>query len=54
MFTNGVGVVLVGTVDDPVGMSIAWLTQVEREHVVVSLPGESRGTDQVSRADGSR
>lgn len=51
MFTTGVGVVLAGTMSEPVGMSIAWLTRVEREHVVVSLPASARGTARVV-ADG--
>ena len=47
MFTNGVGVVLAGTLAEPVGMSIAWLTRVEREHVVLSLPEGARGTARI-------
>ena len=34
MFSNSVSTVLVGCVGDFDGMSIAWMTQVEREHVL--------------------
>ena len=50
-FTSGVSVVMVGTSSAPVGMSIAWLTQVERDHVAVSLPRGARGTDRVISTD---
>jgi flavin reductase (DIM6/NTAB) family NADH-FMN oxidoreductase RutF len=50
MFINGVSVVttLVGGV--PYGMSIAWATQVEAEHLVISLPRNSVPTERVLTA----
>ncbi len=40
------GVVLCGTQEDFFGMSIAWLTKVEKEHVLVSLPRGALGTQK--------
>ena len=48
MFVNGVGVVLSGTLEDYAGMSIAWMTKVERDHVVLSLPKKAKGTQRVT------
>lgn len=50
MFINGVSVVasLVGGV--PYGMSIAWATQVEEEHLIVSLPRYSSATEKLLTA----
>lgn len=50
MFVNGVSVVaaLVGGV--PYGMSIAWATQVEEEHLIVSLPRYSFATERLLTA----
>lgn len=47
MFLNGVGVVFSGTLEDYVGMSIAWFTKVARDHVVLSLPARAQGTNRV-------
>ena len=38
MFTNGVSIILTGSNDDYKGMSIAWVSQVEKEHLIVSIP----------------
>jgi flavin reductase (DIM6/NTAB) family NADH-FMN oxidoreductase RutF len=47
VFINGVSVVaaLVGGV--PYGMSIAWATQVEEKHLIVSLPRHSFATERL-------
>ncbi|GAA5215191.1 hypothetical protein GCM10025776_10760 [Corallincola platygyrae] len=47
MFFNGVSVVCRGDVADSEGMSIAWFTQVETDHLVLSLPGNSDVTDRL-------
>ena len=44
MFLNSVSTVLVGQLDDFDGMSIAWATQVEREHVIFSGPDHAPAT----------
>ncbi|KGJ93840.1 flavin reductase [Colwellia psychrerythraea] len=38
MFTNGVSVIITGTNDDYKAMSIAWVSQVEKRHLIVSAP----------------
>ncbi len=50
MFINGVSVVaaLVGGV--PYGMSIAWATQIEEEHLIASLPRYSFATEKLLTA----
>ncbi|TAA48416.1 flavin reductase [Corallincola spongiicola] len=47
MFVNGVGVVLCGSAEDYVGMSIAWLTKVEKDHVLISVPKGALGTEKL-------
>ncbi len=38
MFINGVSIILSGTNDDYKGMAIAWVSQVEKEHLIISIP----------------
>ena len=38
MFTNGVSIILTGTNDDYKGMAIAWVSLVEKEHLMISIP----------------
>jgi len=44
MFTNGVSIILTGTKDNYNGMAIAWVSQVEKEHLILSIPKGSLGT----------
>jgi len=44
MFTNGVSIILTGTNDDYKGMAIAWVSQVEREHLIISIPKSAEAT----------
>lgn len=50
MFINGVSVVVARVEGVPYGMSIAWATQVEAEHLIVSLPRDSASTEKVRAA----
>ncbi len=45
MFTNGVCIILSGTNENYLGMSIAWLSQIEKEHVIVSVPKGAEATN---------
>jgi flavin reductase (DIM6/NTAB) family NADH-FMN oxidoreductase RutF len=45
MFTNGVSVILTGTNDEYKGMAIAWVSQVEKEHLIISIPKGAKATD---------
>jgi flavin reductase (DIM6/NTAB) family NADH-FMN oxidoreductase RutF len=45
MFINGVSIILTGTNDDYKGMAIAWVSQVEKEHLIVSVPKGSHATN---------
>lgn len=45
MFTNGVSIIITGTNDDYKGMAIAWVSQVEKAHVVISIPKGSVASD---------
>ena len=45
MFTNGVSIILTGTNDDFKGMSIAWVSQVEKEHLIISIPKGADATN---------
>lgn len=47
MIVNGVTVVISGVDDDYIGMSIAWCTFVEKNHVVISLPKSASGTKRL-------
>jgi len=44
MFTNGVSIILSGTNDDYKGMAIAWVSQIEKEHLMVSVPKGAQAT----------
>ena len=44
MFTNGVSIILTGTNDDYKGMAIAWVSQIEKEHLIISVPKGSEAT----------
>jgi flavin reductase (DIM6/NTAB) family NADH-FMN oxidoreductase RutF len=44
MFTNGVSIILTGTNDDYQGMAIAWVCQVEKEHLIISIPKGAEAT----------
>ncbi len=44
MFTNGVSIILTGTNDDYKGMAIAWVSQVEKEHLIISVPKGAEAT----------
>jgi len=45
MFTNGVSVILTGTNDDYKGMAIAWVSQVEKKHLIISIPKGAVATE---------
>lgn len=45
MFTNGVSIILTGTNDDYKGMAIAWVSQVEKEHLIISIPKGAEATE---------
>lgn len=45
MFTNGVSIILTGTNDDYKGMAIAWVSQVEKEHLIISIPKGADATN---------
>ena len=45
MFTNGVSIILTGTNDDYKGMAIAWVSQVEKEHLIISIPKGAEATN---------
>ena len=47
MFLNSVSTVLVGVQNDFEAMSIAWATQVEREHLIFSGPDHAAATLRV-------
>lgn len=51
MFLNSVSTILVGEKNDFAAMSIAWATQVEREHVLFSGPNHATAMKRVI-ADG--
>jgi len=38
MFVNGVSIVLTGSKEEASGMAIAWVSQVEKNHLVISVP----------------
>ena len=50
MFVGGVSVVTSLVAGVPYGMSIAWATQVEEEHLIVSLPRYSFSTERLLTA----
>jgi flavin reductase (DIM6/NTAB) family NADH-FMN oxidoreductase RutF len=45
MSINGVSIILTGTNDDYQGMAIAWVSQVEKEHLIISVPKGSTATN---------
>ncbi|NQZ22693.1 MAG: flavin reductase [Colwellia sp.] len=45
MFINGISIILTGTNDDYKGMAIAWVSQVEKEHLIVSVPKGAQATN---------
>lgn len=45
MFTNGVSIILTGTNDDYKGMAIAWVSQVEKDHLIISVPKDAEATN---------
>ena len=45
MFTNGVSIILTGSNDDYKGMAIAWVCQIEKEHIMVSVPKGAKATE---------
>ncbi len=45
MYTNGISIILTGSNDDYKGMAIAWVSQVEKAHLVIALPKGSEATD---------
>jgi len=45
MFTNGVSIILTGTSVDYKGMAIAWVSQVEKEHLILSIPKGTEATN---------
>ncbi len=45
MFTNGVYIILTGTNDDYQGMSIAWVSQIEKDHLIISAPKSAQATN---------
>ena len=47
MFTNNVSVVLSGSPSDYKGMSVAWATLIEKDHVVVSLHKDAPATQSL-------
>lgn len=47
MFLNGITIVLSGNETDYEGATIAWATQIERQHVLVSLPVDAAVTARI-------
>ena len=47
MFTNGITVVLTGTETEFAGMTISWITMIETNHLVMSLPKNAKATTQL-------
>jgi len=47
LINYGVNVVICGTKNDYQGMSIAWVSYVEKKHIVVSMPRSSSITERV-------
>jgi flavin reductase (DIM6/NTAB) family NADH-FMN oxidoreductase RutF len=47
MFTNGITVVLTGTEIEYSGMTISWITMIETDHLVMSLPKNTKATTQL-------
>lgn len=45
MFTNGVSIILTGTNDNYKGMAIAWVSQVEKDHLIISIPKGAEATN---------
>lgn len=45
MFTNGVSIILTGTNDNYKGMAIAWVSQIEKAHVMISIPKGSAASN---------
>ncbi len=45
MFVNGVSVILAGSKNKYSGMAIAWVSQVEKNHLVISVPKDCEATD---------
>lgn len=45
MFTNGVSIILTGTNDNYKGMAIAWVSQIEKEHLIISIPKGAEATN---------
>jgi flavin reductase (DIM6/NTAB) family NADH-FMN oxidoreductase RutF len=45
MFTNGVYIILTGTNDNYQGMSIAWVSQIEKDHLIISAPKGALATN---------
>jgi len=44
---NGITVVLTGTKEKYYGMSIAWVTLVEKEHILISIPKNTEATNNL-------
>lgn len=45
MFTNGICVIITGTNEDYEAMSLAWVSQVEKQHLMVSAPKGATATN---------
>jgi flavin reductase (DIM6/NTAB) family NADH-FMN oxidoreductase RutF len=45
MFINGVSIILTGSNNDYKGMAIAWVSQVEKEHLIISVPKGAQATN---------
>lgn len=48
MFLNSVNIVFIGDVTSYRGITIAWATQIENQHIVLSLPKYSEATSLIS------
>lgn len=47
MIVNGVSIIFGGPAPDHVGMSITWISFVESDHVMMSLPKEASATERL-------
>jgi len=45
MFVNGVSIILTGSKKEASGMAIAWVSQVEKSHLVISVPKNCDATN---------
>ncbi len=47
MFINGVTIVLSGAEGEVEGMAVSWVTQVESEYLIISVPKKAKATNSL-------